>query len=203
MARPLDDFATTDRDPLEQASRRRLDRATVRALGAAIAALAIATVVVTESSAALDPSGTASTNQVEAGTITLLDDDQGRSLVDLQDMAPGRPVERCITITYAGTVLPVQLSLSAETTGDVADFVSLRVDRGTDGGFESCEGFLATGVVHDGTLGGLADGAAVDIGALREDGASVTFRFVLDLVDDAAAAGRAGSVNFVWEAVPA
>ncbi|MFN3255499.1 MAG: hypothetical protein ACE37B_07370 [Ilumatobacter sp.] len=202
MARPLDHFATVAEDPVETASRRRLDRATVRALGSALAALAIATTVVAESTSALDPQGTATTNAFESGTITLLDDDQGRSLLDLRNMAPGRPVERCIAVEYAGTVLPVELSLAVDVTGDIADYVSVRVERGLGGGFDSCDGFVPQRVTYDGTLGDLAAAEPTDVGVFREDGDLATFRFRLDLLDDAAAAGRSGSVDFVWEAAP-
>lgn len=201
MARPLD-HVRSEVNVVEVTSRRRLDRATVRALGSALAALAIATVVVTESTTALHPEGTASTNRFEAGTVTLVDDDQGRALLDLQDMAPGRPIERCIDVEYGGTVLPVEVTLAVESTGDIADYVRIRVEQGTGGGFDSCDGFVGAQVVHDGTLGELDRAGALDVGTIRNAAASISFRFTLDLVDDAAAAGRSGSVDFVWEAVP-
>lgn len=201
MARPLDRF-TAGADVVEATSRRRLDRATVRALASALAALAIATVVVTESTAALHPEGTASTNHLEAGTITLADDDEGRSLLDLRDMAPGRPVERCISVSYDGTVLPVDVSLAVETTGDIAEHVKVDVEQGRGGGFESCDGFVVEHVVHDGTLAELARIDPIAVGTIRSSSATIVFRFHLDLVDDDAAAGRSGTVDFVWEAVP-
>ncbi|MFN8024160.1 MAG: hypothetical protein U0Q03_21705 [Acidimicrobiales bacterium] len=202
MARSLAHFVVDPEAAVATASRRRLDRATVRALASALAALAIATVVVTESTSALHPEGTASSNDLQAGTITLVDDDEGRSLVDLPAMAPGRPVERCITITYAGSVLPARMSLSAELTGDIGDFVSVHVERGSSGGFESCDGFESAEVLHDGTLAGFAD-QPFEVGTFRQEGETTTFRFVFDLVDDAAAQGRSGTVGFVWEATPA
>ncbi len=201
MARSLDQHLARE-TVVEGRSRRRLDQATVRALGSALAALAIATVVVTESTTALHPEGTASTNRFESGTVTLVDDDAGRSLLDLQDMAPGRPIERCIVVTYAGTVLPVDVSLSVETTGDIAEYVSVEVERGVAGGFDSCEGFVGEQAVHDGTLAELAARDRIDIGSIDSVSGSMSFRFRLDLVDDAAAAGRSGTVDFVWEAVP-
>lgn len=203
MARSFDRFVVDPDAQVESVSRRRLDRATVRALASALAALAIATVVVTESTSALRPEGTATSNDLDAGTISLRDDDQGRSLVDLPAMAPGRPVERCITVTYAGNVLPASLAVSAEVTGDIAPYVSMRVERGSSGGFETCEGFVSEGLLHEGTLAAFVEAGPTDVGIIREEGASTTFRFVFDLVDDGAAQGRSGTVDVVWEATPA
>jgi hypothetical protein len=202
MARRLDTFDVSRADRVGGELRRRSDRSTARALAAAISALAIATVVVSQSTSALDPEGTVSAGRFDSGTIELLDDDRGRSLVDVTNMAPGRPVEACITVTYAGTILPVDVSLSAETTGDVGTYLDARVERGRAAGFDSCDGFVSDGTIFDGSVGVLAEGSGVDAGVLRSDGESIAFRFTFDLVDEADAAGRAGSLDLVWQAVP-
>ena len=202
MSRPLHEFRCDESSAVDAASRRRLDRATARALAAAVAALAVATFVVTESTAAFGPQGTGAANRFDSGSIALVDDDQGRSLVVLENMAPGRPIERCITITYAGTVLPVDLTLGAEADGDIAEYVVARVEVGHSGGYESCAGFTAVGDVFDGSLSALVAGEPLAVGALRNEAEQATFRFTFDLVDDEAAEGRTGSIDFVWEAVP-
>lgn len=202
MTRALEEFQLDDTAVVETASRRRLDRATARALASAVAALAIATIVVSESSSALDPRGTASGNEFETGSIALVDDDDGRSLVTLENMAPGRPVERCITITYAGTVLPVDLTLAAGASGDVAPFVTVKVERGTSGRYGECPSFVPEATVYEGGLGALAEGKPVAAGSLHSESEQAAFRFTFDLEDVAAAEGRTGSVDFVWEAVP-
>lgn len=203
MARPLIAYDADVAAPVESESKRRLDRSTGRALAAAVAALAIAAFVVSESSAALNPQGTASSNEFESGTVALVDDDAGRSLVTLDDMAPGRPVERCITVTYTGSVLPVAVTLGARTSGDIAEFLLVRVERGTAGGFDDCSRFVPDATVYDGSLGALADTGAAPVGAIRSQSESMSFRFRFDLVDTDAAEGRAGSIDFVWEAIPA
>lgn len=202
MARPLDSFRATDDGTASAGSRRGSDRSTARALASAIAALAVATVVVSQSTSALDPVGTASTNRFDSGTVSLVDNDSGRSLVDVTNMAPGRPVEACITVTYAGSILPVDVTLSAETKGDVADFLDLRVERGRASDFGTCDGFVADDEVFAGRVGELADGPAPSAGTLRSEGESIGFRFTFELADDADAAGRTGSLDLVWEAVP-
>ncbi|MFK8023893.1 MAG: hypothetical protein AB8G26_08015 [Ilumatobacter sp.] len=189
-----------DRDT--ETRRRRVDRSTAQALAAALSALAVTALVVTTSSTVLVRSGTAASSDVETGTISLEDDDGGRSLVDLEAMAPGRPVTECINIDYTGNVLPVTLSLRAETVGDIAEFVEIELERGTAGGFENCDGFVREELLVDTRLSDLVD-ADVEVGGFDNGGESMAFRFTFDLADEAEAAGRSGTVDFVWEAVPA
>jgi hypothetical protein len=179
-----------------------VDRATGRALAAAISSLAVATIVVSQSSEGLQIEGTVAANDFESGTIALVDDDSGRSLVHLEEMAPGRPVEQCIAVSYAGSVLPVDLSLGAETSGDIARFVEVRVERGVGGGFGDCEAFRPDQELFIGDLASLED-RSVELGQFHNQDETATFRFRFDLLDDADAAGRGGSVDFVWQAVPA
>lgn len=201
MARSLNDFV--ERKPDQEAVRqRRLDSSTGRIIGAAIAVLITATVVVGNSTNALQSDGTGTSNELATGRVSLEDDDRGRSLVTLENMAPGRPQSRCLTVEYTGTILPVALSMAVETSGDVAEFVTVRVERGLEGSFESCDGFSPTAELFDGTLATLADEDAVAAGVFRTDAQAASFRFTFDLLDVAEAADRSGSVDFVWEAVP-
>lgn len=202
MARSLTDAEQRPADVATAAQRRRIDRSTARALAAALSALAVSAVVVGTSSEALVRHGTAATSELHTGTISLTDDDQGRSLVELETMAPGRPVSQCIEVTYTGTILPVDLTLNAESVGDIADYVDLTIDRGWTGGFDDCGSFLRNAHMYQGTLASLVDDG-VHVGSFGNVGDRMTFRIRFDLVDEAAAAGRSGTVDFVWEAVPA
>lgn len=201
MARDLTAFEEAAASSATTNRRRRTDRSTAQALAAALSALAVATLVVNSSSSALDQSGTAVSSDIETGTITLSDDDGGRSLVDLQAMAPGRPKSECINIAYTGTVLPVDVTLAVETFGDIADYVDMTVERGVSGGFGACDLFQSVEVVSQSRLAELSDG--VEVGQFSNEGDSMTFRVTFELIDSAAAAGRAGTVDFVWEALPA
>lgn len=201
MARSLTQFDAHIAEPAAIA-RERIDRTTARALAAAVASLAVATFVVGTSTNALDPGGTVAGNSFESGTVSLRDDDGGRSLVQLENMAPRRPIERCITITYDGTVLPVDVTLGARIDGDIAGYVLATIERGDAGGFDACSEFEAEEMVFDGRLGDLADGDPLALGAMRFQGETISFRFTFELADEAAAAGRSGSIDFVWEAVP-
>lgn len=202
MARSLHTFEAVDDVDVSREIRHRSDRSTARALAAAIAALAITTVVISYSTSALDPQGTVTANRFDSGTIELIDDDEGRALVDIANMAPGRPTEACITVTYAGSVLPVDVRLSAGATGDVAEYLDVVVERGRPGEFGTCDGFIAEDEVYAGNVRDLVEGSGVQVGVIRTERASIGFKFTFELVDRAEAAGRAGSLDVVWEATP-
>lgn len=202
MTRPLAEFASQPSNASTALIRGRIDRSTARALAAAISSLAVATIVVSTSSNGLQIEGTVAANGFESGTVTLADDDGGRSLVELENMAPGRPVQRCIEVVYTGSVLPAAVGLAASTSGDVAPYVDVEIERGTGGRFGDCGGFEPLDLVFSGAVSALASEPA-DLGRFRSAGEQMSLRFTFDLADEAAAAGRAGSVDFVWEAAPA
>lgn len=206
MARPLATSTEAVHDPApaseEKQTSSRLDRAAARAFAAAISSLIIATLVVSQSAQALDPDGTVAGNSFEAGTVELVDDDEGRSLVNLTNMAPGRPVEECITVSYEGTILPVEVTLGATTTGDLAPYLTVVVEAGTGGAFGSCDGFEPIRTVYSGTVWAMGATEPKGVGTFRNQGDSTTFRFRFELLDDGRAVGQSSALDFVWEAVP-
>ncbi len=184
---------------------RRLARSTARAFAAAISALLVTTLVIDRSASAIATAGTEAASSFTSGTITLTDDDAGRSLFQLDDMAPGRPTERCITVTYEGSILPVDILLSARARGPLADHLELEVDEGVGGGFDSCEGFAARRALVDGTLDELSAQTGHDpllVGRILNRDEARTFRFRFDLADTSAALGLTASADFVWEVRP-
>lgn len=202
MARPLRDRTVID-DEVESVERQMwLGRSTARAFAAAISALLIATFVVNRSNEALTSEGTAAATSVSSGTISLVDDDQGRSLFDLSAMAPGRPVVRCIEVVYDGTILPVELALRAEADGTLASFLDLTIDEGTDGSFETCDGFSIIRPVFSGTLSELTDESWLPLGRMVNTGDRRSFRIHLSLQDTNAALGQSTTADFVWEVTP-
>lgn len=203
MARPLNsDDLTTEHVQASDAGTQRVDRAAARAFAAAVSALLISTLVVSQSNAAIDPDGTVAGNSFEAGTISLVDDDEGRSLVNLADMAPGRPSEECISVIYEGTVLPVDLTLEAQTVGDLGPYLDVSIESGSGGGFGACDGFVPDAVVFDGTLAGLDERGRLELGSFYNSGESAVYRFRFELQDDGDAVGRQSSLDVVWEVTP-
>ena len=181
---------------------RRVDHSTARAFAAALSALAISSLVVTTSSTALQPDGTIAANHLEAGTVSISDDDGGQSLVDLTNMAPGRPEEQCIEVVYDGSIVPVVLTLAATTSGTLAPFVDMQVERGTGASYGDCEGFETTETLFVGRLSELAAVSPMPLGRLLNQGDAIAFRFVFELADEEAAVGQASATDFIWEVTP-
>lgn len=203
MARSLEDFDTESlARPERTLDPRRLDRSAARAIAAAISSLLITALVVSNSVSALEPEGTIAGNSFEAGTITLVDDDQGRSLVNLADMAPGRPVEECISVEYTGSILPVDLSVAATADGPLAEYLWVDAEIGTGGEFGTCDGFQPEISVFSGTLGDIVRQEAITVASFSNTGDEATFRFSFELLDDGRAVGTATAADFVWEVVP-
>ena len=142
----------------ETGEERRTGRSTARAFAAAISALLMSTLVVNRSSEALTTDGTVTGNQITSGVIALSDDDQGRSLFDLSDMAPGQTEVHCLEVSYDGTITPVDLTMITNAEGPLAAYLDVVIEAGTGGNFEDCEGFEKTSDVFDGTLDELARG---------------------------------------------
>lgn len=204
MARPLDRYRIDD-DGLgaeRRESYRKVDRSAGMAFGAAIASLLVATMVVNQSAGALQPQGSVAGTGFQVGTITLTDDDEGRSLVNLANMVPSRPAQECLEVTYEGTILPVDVSLQALADGPLAEHVDVDIERGTGGGYGRCDEITGAETVYHGDLASLASGEPVPVGTWRNTGDRSSFRFTFHLQDDAAAIGQATSVDFRWEAVP-
>lgn len=187
----------------EETAARRIDHSTARAFAAALAALAISSLVVSTSSHALTSQGTVARNSLDAGTISLTDDDANQSLVDFQDMGPGQPREQCIRVTYDGSITPVELTIVADAIGDLAPHVLVAIDAGTGAGFGDCEGFESHGPVFSGRLSELEEIGPLPLGDMHNSGESRSFRFVFELADEQEAIGRSSTVQFSWEASPA
>lgn len=184
---------------------KRLARSTARAFAAAVSLLLITTLVIDRSTQAVMGDGTVAVSSVEAGTLSLFDDDNGRSLFELGAMVPGRPEVRCLSVTYQGTVLPVDLSLAAGSTGALSDFLDVSIERGTGGSFESCENFDAETSVYEGTLARLGDltkSKPLAVGRILNESDAVSFRFEFRLQDNGAAMGLSSGVDFSWQVTP-
>lgn len=203
MARRLDLTELDPRTSEEPKEQARLTRTTARAFAAAVAALLIATLVVSRSDGALTAEGTTAASALSSGTISLADDDEGRSLFDLGAMAPGRPVTRCLEVVYDGTILPVELAMRSESAGTLTSFLDVSVEEGTGGTFEDCTGFRATKPVFAGTLDDLTDAGWLPLGRMVNTGDSRTYRVRIELQDTADALGQSARAEFVWEATPA
>lgn len=177
-------------------------RATARALATAIALLMISLLVVTRSRDAFDPSPADADAAFRTGDVRLADDDRGTTLFDIPDMVPGRPVRDCITVTYEGNVVPMDVGLEADAQGALAAALLVTIESGEGGGFQNCGGFEPDGTVFEGSLDALA--ARDDLLAVfraEESPLARTFRFTFELDPDVPVEGRArASTDLAWVA---
>lgn len=202
MARPLVDLQKPPPDPAATAYDLRLAHRTSRSFAAAVSVLLLATVVVNRSGSALTGPAADSTSLIGSGTIEIGDDDEGRSLFDLRDLVPARPVTRCLELAYTGSILPVSLSVRADADGALAEYLEVTIEKGRGGGFESCDGFVPDAVVYDGTLDVLVDRSWIDVGDIVNSDELLTFRVDVAVQDRRDALGKQTTVELAWEATP-
>jgi len=175
---------------------------TTRSFGAAVAVLLLATLVASRSDQAFTKTPANASAAVAAGTIELGDDDDGRSLFDLQALTPTRAVERCLEVNYTGTILPVQLRMRAEADGVLSDYLDIEVQSGSGGNYDSCAEFIAEDDVFEGTLADFALTDWNEVGIFLNSGERQTFRIEIQLQDRLEALGETTSLGFAWEATP-
>lgn len=202
MPRRLDELRTSAATSDVSSRGIRLTRQTGRSFAAAVSVLLIATLVVNRSSGALRGEPASATSALQSGTIELTDDDEGRSLFDLRDLSPARPVEQCVSVTYGGSILPVALQLRAKSEGALGTYLDIAVEEGTGGGFDSCDAFVPQRKVYDGTLTGLVDAGWIELGDIVNTGDARDFRIVLRVQDRHEALGQNASLEFGWEVTP-
>lgn len=160
-------------------------------------------------------------NLFTAGTVTLTDNDAGGVLYDnLTNQKPGVDQDRCIKVTYSGSLASlVRLYGAASPAGINPEHINLRIDKGTQGGtvtFPDCTsgtGFVADGAGNPIYIGNVSDfltnrtnfsnGVAANPGTgtnwVTND--TLVYRFRMSVADLPAAQGASsGTITFTWEA---
>ena len=165
-------------------------------------------------------------NSFAAGTVAIGDNDGGPSAPvamfnNIIDQKPGVGVERCIKVTYSGS-LPADVKLFMTTTPHAsASNINLKIEKGTttvEPTFPSCGlagNFVAQGsALYDSTLSGFAakndytSGVAACPGSSCDPTAAnswtsasgvLVYRFTMSFADSGAGA-QSGSTEFKWEA---
>jgi hypothetical protein len=158
--------------------------------------------------ASFSATATVGGNTVSAGTVTLADDRSAVPLYDVQGRDPGDPLDRCIEVTYLGS-LPSDVRLYT-TPIEAGDHVHLELSRGTGpSGSGDCAGFVPHGTVlfsgsltaFAGTHASWGDGLVVapPTPGAWSAGDAVSFRFRLEQLPTADAV-ETGPHAYVWEA---
>jgi hypothetical protein len=168
----------------------------------------VAVLVVTSSRAAFVAQTDNTVNTVSTAAIALTDNDSGTAMfANVTGLAPGTTVDRCIDVTYSGTIdpLPVVLYASSTPTGTLAPYLNLTVEVGPDttAAYGDCTGFTAGSTVYTGTLQSFAAADSYPTGLTTWDPTTGpdtrTFRFRLAVQNDPAAQGLTTTFGFSWE----
>ncbi len=202
MARSIDEYQDrSDGISIAEYADRGTTRSTARAFAAAISALAISALVITSSSDALNDEGTFVDNQISAGSITLADDDEGRSLFSLDNLGPNDIRTECIQILYTGSILPVDLTMAANVGGTgLARYLDIKIEAGSTGKFDDCGSFVETGPVFEGTLQELGDRGPIELLRFLNVDDKITYRFTVEMDDTQEAVEKTATVGFTWQA---
>jgi hypothetical protein len=153
-------------------------------------------------------------NEISTGTVALADNDAGSAMFNVTGAKPGDSWQRCIRVTYNGT-LPAQVHFYTQANpGALASYMNMKIHTGTQASpvFPSCTGFnadpgsdLYDGVAASSFVGSFDNGLPIASanGLTWQPGDSVIIRFWLTLdpaTPDATQGSSTGPVTVVWEA---
>ena len=175
----------------------------------ALAFILIAVLVVTSSRQAFVAQNDNTNNSVTSATVDLTDNDSTTAMfANLTGLMPATNVDKCIDVTYTGSVDPTAVLLYAagNPTGTLAPYLDLTIDIGADtpDAFRSCTSFVSAGTLYSGTLSAFAtarSGYATGLTTWDPSGSpeTRTFRFRLSVQDVPAAEGLTTNFGFSWE----
>ncbi len=98
-------------------------------------------------------------NEIKAGTVAIGDNDAGSALYSLTNVKPGEGTEKCIKVTYTGSLSSDVRLFVTGAGGALAPYVDVTITPGTQSSstFPSCSGFVAdtAGALYTGTLSNL------------------------------------------------
>jgi len=148
-------------------------------------------------------------NEISAGSVTLTDNDAGSALYQLTNMKPGVNTERCIAVTYTGSLpASVRMYRAAGTLGALAQHANIKVEVGSQAtpSFADCSGFSPSSTLFDGALDAIATGWAGGYQANPADrswdnGDRMVYRVTVSIDDTDLAQGlTTGQHTLRWEA---
>lgn len=159
-------------------------------------------------------------NRIEAGSVSLGDNDNGNAMLSLSAANPGATDSGCIKVRFDGS-LASTVRLYGTTTGSGLDqYLDLKVTRGvfnpTEPAFDLCTNFQAdstnyigqgNGVMYSGTLQGFPDdyaGGLVDPTSGSPEswatGEEHIYKIEVTLQSNVLAEGKNATQSFTWEA---
>jgi hypothetical protein len=175
----------------------------------ALSFILIALLVVTSSRQAFVAQNDNVSNQVTAAAVDLTDNDSSTAMfANVTGLMPGTNVDRCIDVTYTGSVDPtaVLLYINAAPTGTLGPYLNLTIDIGADTAdpYRTCTGFSSSSTLYTGTLADFATNRgsyATGLSTWDPVGSpeTRTFRFRLSVQNDPNAEGLTATFGFSWE----
>jgi hypothetical protein len=175
----------------------------------ALSFILIALLVVTSSRLAFVAQNDNVSNQVTAAAVDLTDNDSSTAMfANVTGLMPGTNVDRCIDVTYTGSVDPtaVLLYINAAPTGTLGPYLNLTIDIGADTAdpYRTCTGFSSSSTLYTGTLADFATNRgsyATGLSTWDPVGSpeTRTFRFRLSVQNDPNAEGLTATFGFSWE----
>jgi hypothetical protein len=175
----------------------------------ALSFILIALLVVTSSRQAFVAQNDNVSNQVTAAAVDLTDNDSSTAMfANVTGLMPGTNVDRCIDVTYTGSVDPtaVLLYINAAPTGTLGPYLNLTIDIGADTAdpYRTCTGFSSSSTLYTGTLADFAANRgsyATGLSTWDPVGSpeTRTFRFRLSVQNDPNAEGLTATFGFSWE----
>ncbi len=95
-------------------------------------------------------------NQITAGTVDLADNDSGNALYNLTNAKPSDPQQRCIEVSYTGSLASEvkMYRVPGAALGALAADVTVTVQSGTQAtpSFPGCTGFTSEDTLYTGKL---------------------------------------------------
>jgi hypothetical protein len=186
-------------------------RSTRGRIAIALGALAILTVVIGVAVYSGFSSTKASApSKITAGTVVLATDGTGAELFEIPAMAPGESSEKCVEVTYSGT-LKAKVQMYGEESGALAGYLQTKVIRGAFPGAAPADN-ACTGFTPDGDGGSLFSGLLntfptestpiTDPLTSWEIGSHHVYKVLVELPTGVpnAAQGAEGSATFNWQA---
>lgn len=176
----------------------------IRLSAVAAAFLMLTILTVARSKAAFTTTSQNTGSQWSTGTVALTDDDSGSAMFNVTGMTPGVPSTACLTVTYSGSIVPVNVVLYGSTTGSLATYIDTVIEVGSGGSFASCSGFSATSTLYSGTLANFSAtrnsyANGVTAFAAAANPTSRTIRITTTLQNNNAAQGLSSTATFTFE----
>lgn len=176
-----------------------------------LALLAVSLLLIHRSESAFSGTTGNSANLLATGTMALSDNDSGTFLWSETALVGGSSQQRCIEVTYTGTVVPstpVRLygtyvdSADANTTADsdLAPYLDTTVEVGP-----ACAGFAASSTPFTGTLTAFMTANSSYASSLSTgwtpsvSGEKRAFRITMTVQNNDAAQGKTAEPAFTWE----